>query len=694
MLMYTKPIIFKRNHHRFRQSLSFLFLVMMLSVSLGVKAQVNAISVEKFDYNPNDQTAITYPEKDPQSHRNCALVIFNNVEVGDYQFSVNGWSKRVDKTSKGKKVIWLYVYPGCKRITIANPAVTDKTLDYNCGRTLESGKTYIITLGNVFLPTNQKQYLTFVLNPPTASIEVNGEPWTVTNGTAQESVKLGRYEIKAVCQDYHTYRDVVEFTDASKPMTVKVNLKPAFGYLDIDGGSDVADGEVFVDAVRKGTGNVKQVRLPSGTYTVKITKRLYKTYEGKVTITDGETSVLKPVMTPDFSVTTLTTTSDAEIWLDDKLLGYGQWKGPLEIGEYVIHVRKAGHEPRSQQIKIESITTPHEFTLPSPVPIYGEIDVTSTPSGATIKLDGQPVASTTPYHINNVIIGDHTVSVEKDGYQTYTQKVSVTKGQTSNVVAKLSNIINLKVYVTPASASVTANGRTLGGTMPYTVSGRVGSSVNLSAYASGYHSKNITETFDRNGRNISIVLKERGPEYYAPRGVYLDMGGSLLGLMGVNGNLGWYVGHSGFNIEAEWMMSFSGNEICWTSIHDGGHSFYMDYTPMAYGGKIGYGISLYRSQELEYQEGLGRGCVLTPQVGLRLVSFSCSRSTYCMSATLGLRFEWRTASHFGFFFVPEYQFGVSKGDIYEVISDFNKDIKKNAEGFNFRLGFSIIFGSK
>ena len=65
MLMYTKPIIFKRNHHRFRQSLSFLFLVMMLSVSLGGSGQVNAISVEKFDYNPNDQTAITYPEKDP-----------------------------------------------------------------------------------------------------------------------------------------------------------------------------------------------------------------------------------------------------------------------------------------------------------------------------------------------------------------------------------------------------------------------------------------------------------------------------------------------------------------------------------------------------------------------------------------------------------------------------------------------------
>lgn len=304
------------------------------------------------------------------------------------------------------------------------------------------------------------------------------------------------------------------------------------------------------------------------------------------------------------------------------------------------------------------------------------------------------MASTTPYHINNVIIGDHTVSVEKDGYQTYTQKVSVTKGQTSNVVAKLSNIINLKVYVTPSSASVTANGRTLGGTMPYTVSGRVGSSVNLSAYASGYHSKNITETFDRNGRNISIVLKKRGPEYYSPRGVYLDMGGSVLGMMGIGADLGWYVGHSGFNIEAEWMMSFSGTDIYWASIHDGGYSYYTDYTPMAYGGKIGYGISLYRSHELEYQEGLGRGCVLTPQVGMRVVSFSGDRSTYCTSATLGLRFEWRTASHFGFYFVPEYQFGVSKGDIYEVISEFNKDIKKNAEGFNFRLGFSIIFGSK
>lgn len=674
-----------------------LFLVVMLSVlTLGAYAQANSIVVEKFDYDPHDQTAVTYPVKDKQSRRNCALVIFKNVSVGDYQFSVNGFSERQDKTSNGEKMIYLYVFPGCKVITIANPKVSDQPLRYNVGRQLESGKTYFATMGNVYMQTNQKQYLIITLVPPQASVEVNGEPWPVTNGKAQKAVTQGRYEILARCPDYHDYRDIVEMQDASKPFEVTVKLQPAFGYLDIEGGTDAADGAVYVDGLPKGTGNVKQVRLASGDYTVKIAKEHYKVYEGKVTIKDGETTVLRPVMTPDFSVTTLTVDNDAEIWIGDKMLARGTWTGPLDIGEYIVEARKAGHESRKTQIKIETIEEAHSFTITAPKPIYGEVDVTSTPSAAVVKLDGTAVGHT-PYHINNVLVGDHVVEVELPGYQTYRQNVTVVKDQTANVQAKLSNIITLKVQVSPVKATLRANGKEVDGTSPFTVSGRVGSTVTLLAQCSGYKDKEVTETFDRNGRIVSMVLKEKGYPYYAPRGVYIDLGGSLLGITGVNANMGWYIGSSGFNVEADFEMNFSETPIYWNSTaHDYSYgSTESDYKAMAFGGRVGYGIRLNRTWEPYIHDGMGKGCVLTPQVGIRNVMITDSYNsinTHCTSLNLGLRFEWRTALHFGFYVVPEYNLGIMKGKVYEAIAPVSPTIKKWGEGFNLRLGFSIIIG--
>lgn len=63
-----------------------------------------------------------------------------------------------------------------------------------------------------------------------------------------------------------------------------------------------------------------------------------------------------------------------------------------------------------------------------------EIEVTSTPSGADIELDGAFVGNT-PSTIA-VVTGDHDIAITRAGYKTWTRKIKVSSGKV-NISADL-----------------------------------------------------------------------------------------------------------------------------------------------------------------------------------------------------------------------------------------------------------------
>jgi hypothetical protein len=75
------------------------------------------------------------------------------------------------------------------------------------------------------------------------------------------------------------------------------------------------------------------------------------------------------------------------------------------------------------------------------IPSTGAISVTSTPSGATIDLDGYvgPIV-TTPYTFTNVPAGVHTITLTLTGYLDWSTSVQVTAGETTYVHATLTPI--------------------------------------------------------------------------------------------------------------------------------------------------------------------------------------------------------------------------------------------------------------
>jgi hypothetical protein len=103
----------------------------------------------------------------------------------------------------------------------------------------------------------------------------------------------------------------------------------------------------------------------------------------------------------------------------------------------------------------------HRVGLPTPAPTpeYGSIVVSSEPAGANVYLDNT-IKGITPMTIKVVPNGPHSVLLRQEGYQDYTQTVTVTADapQVSAVLSKKSVPEATVTYETTVSSTVTTGG--------------------------------------------------------------------------------------------------------------------------------------------------------------------------------------------------------------------------------------------
>lgn len=177
--------------------------------------------------------------------------------------------------------------------------------------------------------------------------------------------------------------------------------------------------------------------------------------------------------------------------------------------------------------------------VPTPVPpSTGSISVTSSPSGAKTYVDGSYYGRT-PQVISGLSVGSHTVRVEYDGYQTWTQTAGVSAGGVTGVYATLTHEPTYgSIYVSssPSNANVYLDG-TYKGTTPMTVSGVSQGSHFLEIEKAGYHEwsssvkvvsgqqSHISATLDPNAQPTSgtIVVSS------TPVGAYIYLDGNYQG---------------------------------------------------------------------------------------------------------------------------------------------------------------------
>ena len=409
-----------------------IVLVFLLACAGVLQAQQLKVIEFRADLTLTD--AVKYPKEDFNGDR-CGLIklglalpktdIAFEGDIVSYEFKEGEW--------------WIYMPRGSNWLTIKSKSSAYLPLRYEF-EGLQGNVTYVMNVEKPSVGLEpeviSEQYLIFQIKPTDAVLEVNEQQWTVSSeGTARRFVRFGTYSYRVQAPNYYPETGTVTVNDPKNKKIVNVDLRPNFGWIEVKDGN-AQGAAVYVDNAYIGKAPCKSEALKSGEHVVRIVKDMYAPYNEKVTVSDKETATLSPTLTADFARVTLSVDADAEIWVNEEKKGTRIWTGNLATGTYRIECRLASHEPTATTKEITNTMDGQTIILAAPKPIYGSLNVESTPDFAKIFIDGK-VMGETPHFIPQLLIGQHELKLTKEGYADFIQAVTITKSERKQVLAIL-----------------------------------------------------------------------------------------------------------------------------------------------------------------------------------------------------------------------------------------------------------------
>lgn len=280
---------------------------------------------------------------------------------------------------------------------------------------------------------SKPQFVVFVVEPADAILMIDNSVHTLQDGATSLMLENGTYNYTISAQDYHDMRGT--FTVAGAKVEKMIKLNPAYGWLSVLG-SSIEGAAIFVDNKSIGVAPIKEYKLSSGEHQIRIIKELYKPYSGTVTIRDNQTTNFTPSLNSDFANVNITAPNGAEIWINGVQKGSGRWSGKLSSGVYLFEARKSNHKSSSMSQTISASSTPQSYTLDAPTPITGSLVVSGTPVMADVAVDGNNVGRL-PLSLDNLLIGNHNITVSKEGYAAHYENVTIAEGKSSTITVAL-----------------------------------------------------------------------------------------------------------------------------------------------------------------------------------------------------------------------------------------------------------------
>lgn len=357
---------------------------------------------------------------------------------------------------------WFWVSPKVTNIMFTCDGYTPT--DW-IGVSLQPGKVYRLNLDVESSYTIVKQFsgaglsgIKMTISPEEALVSygatkdqmINSVP--VSDGYFDVSLPEGKYFFKIESEFYETH--TTEITVGKGMKEVNVSLKPAFGYLNLD--SDPTAAEVWIDGKRVGKTPIAQSdRLGKGEHTVLFRKTNYYVVERKVTVKgDGSLQTVPAVtLKPQFGTVVLKCADPrASLVITDpsgKVVFYGTSGSKVNLNSqttYKLEATRDNYIPQSRAIvgsAIEGATV--EIEVDAPVPVFGGLQIATTPSRAEVWIDGE-YAGTTLFG-QTLLVGNHTVELRKEGYKNQVHTILIRRDETKSLTFELQPV---KQAATPA----------------------------------------------------------------------------------------------------------------------------------------------------------------------------------------------------------------------------------------------------
>lgn len=278
--------------------------------------------------------------------------------------------------------------------------------------------------------TRQNNYLTIIADQPNASIYIDDE--YVSDGF--KSLAIGTIHTwKIECDMYHTESGSVTITKG-EPVTIEKQLRPAYGFINVTSKPE-SGAVVFIDNKKVGTTPYQSDKMASGTYKVRVVKDMYKTTEQTFTIIDENTTNAVLDMSANFVNLNIETDAASDIYIDGQYKGKGKWTGRIADGAHFLEVKKDKHRTVSKNLNLV-LGKDENLKIEAPTAITGFLDISSIPVKADIYLNGKHYG-TTPRIISDLLIGDYTLKLEKEGCASVTKKITIEENQTLTMKEQL-----------------------------------------------------------------------------------------------------------------------------------------------------------------------------------------------------------------------------------------------------------------
>ena len=196
--------------------------------------------------------------------------------------------------------------------------------------------------------------------------------------------------------------------------------------------SNVTGAEVFLDGTPMGKVPLDIKQVKGGEHVLEVKAPGYQPHEERITINDGQSTVLKLDLNPEAgaggkgTLKVVSAVPDADVYIDGAGVGKVPQEKSVSRGDHFVVVKLLGYKTFEQKVRLEEGQT---LTVSAELKAVGRLRILSDPPGADVLINGLP-QGVTPLELNEVEVGTTIVRVQKAGYEPWEEKFPLEGGKT------------------------------------------------------------------------------------------------------------------------------------------------------------------------------------------------------------------------------------------------------------------------
>ena len=312
--------------------------------------------VQSPDYGQSNEVTLNLEgdcEYEMQARLNQSFSIIVDSNVAGADVYIDGIKKA--KTDNNKRATIKEVMIGERTLKLAYNGISAEQ------KIVVNGDNILFKL-DVNIAASEPQFVVFIVEPKSAVVTINNQPYPLQDGAMQIVLDAGTYSYSVTAAGYYTQSG--QFTVAGDKVEKRLSLTADSATVTLTAPDNA---EIWINGALKGKGTWRGT-LNSGTYIFEARKAGHKgsRFSQKITSATAVQTYTLPAPTPIYgSLVVSGTPIAADVTLDGKAVGTMPLKiSNVLVGDHTLKISKSGYNDKTQTITIsEDKTTTITATL-------------------------------------------------------------------------------------------------------------------------------------------------------------------------------------------------------------------------------------------------------------------------------------------------------------------------------------------